>query len=189
MEMGIFFQPWVGKEYDNSKRKILILGESHYNDVPETEDFTKTVVERYVSGNWNHRFFTSISRVISGLSAWETRFKRAEIWSPLSFYNYIQQYVAKDSRLGYCPNKVAKYHDAFEELLETYSPDFILVFSKRLWNDMLEGEPMEVHSAGIPLRKYKHSKGFSIGVQFNHPSGRGFNTHETYHKLQVLLNS
>ena len=98
MSNKLYFKPWVGENYNASNPKIMVVGESHYNDAPVSESFTIEVVDEYVSGRWNHRFFTGISRVISGLSAWETHSKREQIWQNLAFYNYCLLYTSPSPR-------------------------------------------------------------------------------------------
>jgi hypothetical protein len=186
---NIRFDPWLGDGFSASAHKILILGESHYNDAEpnENQNFTDFVVKRFVSGAWNHRFFTGISRVLSGLSAWETRSARKDIWQHLAFYNYIQEIVAKECRLGYSREKVIAYHAAFKEVIEQLAPHYVLVFSKRLWLDMEQGKPLNVSSFSHPLRMYEHSRGRTIAIPFCHPSGRGFKAQEEHNKLQAVI--
>src|SRR5690625_6892224 len=67
------FRPWIGPQYarpDNIfKRRILVLGESHYGPYgTEHPDDTINTVQLFTQGGARHAFFTKIAKVLLGLN-------------------------------------------------------------------------------------------------------------------------
>ena len=120
--------PWVGSGYKDSTRKILLLGDSHYEYEGEPySEYTQDIIkywcfERKQPG----RFFTGIIWVLFGNSE-----NLEDKFSKVAFYNYVQKLMPA-SRIR--PSK-ADYEAAqkpFIEVVEKLSPDLILTFG----NDM-----------------------------------------------------
>jgi len=78
MSTHIHFQPWVGKNYGHGPReRILVLGESHYSELRRGVNFTRSLFDDYIRGEWNNPFWTKIGQAISGQSRWQM--DRAEV--------------------------------------------------------------------------------------------------------------
>ena len=93
----VTFYPWVGEQYGRASRfgiRLSLLGESHYDDDPESSDcdFTQEVVQE-----WGQRrrakFFTVIAKVLHGSADWIDDDARSEIWEHVAFYNFAQSVV------------------------------------------------------------------------------------------------
>lgn len=175
---SIKIHPWQGAKFSSSQKRILFIGESHYQSTLTSDldpEFTQKVVDSYISGNWNHRFFTGISRIASGLEARETWNKRTEIWENIAFYNYIQEIVGNDSRMGFYPDKVKKSEAAFFELLKSLKATHAVILSKRLWTLMPNG--ISEHVRDERLYQYGDAD-HCLALGLRHPSGRAFKAME-----------
>lgn len=100
---GLTWRPWIGPRVPDAalSERLLIVGESHYtNEVEDesaarkirelTEDrnYTRDVVEECpVNLEWRNPTLENIERFILG----GTARNRAELWSDLSFYNFVQR--------------------------------------------------------------------------------------------------
>jgi hypothetical protein len=165
------FHPWIGQRYQDCAPwgfRAMVLGESHYDtDGAEPADFTNTVVRRVVNcqdKRYRTRLFTKTARLF--LWAAEERTADREecraFWQNVLFYNFIQQYVAKEPRIR--PTK-AMWEDsantnAFEEVVHAHRPDLILVLGKEL-------------SLHLQTCRAKLRKGISF-VEIHHPQSRGW---------------
>ena len=154
---NINFKPWVGDNYLSTGyqgKRILVLGESHYcikelsvggrcypackrNQMEDacfsqTHDVVYEAIYDY-RGEPYQQTFLCFERAVVGkvLSQQE----REEFWQSVMFYNYIQ-YSQDGPRKAPLPEHWADSEKAFVELLETYSPDYIIVWGVRLFNGL-----------------------------------------------------
>ena len=97
--------PWIGKEYFDSERRILIVGESHYliddKEHPEkTEknkeeanrpDFTRNVIQtKCIDVSGEVPTFDNLNRCLFGKKNPKKKV-RTEMWKQLAFYNFVQR--------------------------------------------------------------------------------------------------
>ena len=96
---GLNWLPWVGKEYFDSERRILIVGESHYLTGSEKnlqevsqQDFTRNVIQTKCIDDKEkpQPTFDNLARCLFGDEIME-REKRIEVWKHLAFYNFVQR--------------------------------------------------------------------------------------------------
>lgn len=154
---NINFKPWVGKNYQSTGyhgKRILVLGESHYCQKELSEGgrcypfckrelmndacFSQThdVVDEAVYGYSGQRYlqaFVCFERAVTGRVL--TNEERKEFWESVMFYNYIQ-YAQSGPRMAPQSEHWAKSEKAFVELLETYKPDYIIVWGVRLYDGL-----------------------------------------------------
>lgn len=137
------FHPWVGNNYKNEDKRLLILGESHYG-VKESEctdddkkKFTNTLIKNYCLGDYkgrSKRYWTNIMQSVKGKL--HNEIDKTEFWSEVSFYNYIQKFVGETPKTAPTPEMWKEAEEPFFEVLEFLQPKHILVLSKRLWQQM-----------------------------------------------------
>ena len=82
--LGVTFHPWVGAHYGRESRfrvRLLLLGESHYDEDPELSDcaFTQAVVREW-GQEQRASFFTVIAKVLRGNAGGIDDAARSEIW-------------------------------------------------------------------------------------------------------------
>ena len=156
---NINFRPWVGKRYFKGGykgKKILVLGESHYckeelseqgrccpscieekmhsECFSQTEDNIADYLE-YYTGVGFQQTYLCFERAIEGKEL--TIEEREEFWQGVIFYNYIQyslcsarqQLLLEDAQWKKC-------EVCFREILETYMPDYIIVWGDRLYESL-----------------------------------------------------
>ncbi len=150
---NVFFYPRIGKNYEMTGFngiKLLILGESHYCDQKceicskqsnnDCSGFTIEVLNRYFEykkGNAEHenwmRTFTRFTNILLG----EQVDNKAvmDFWDSVIFYNYVQS-STEEPRTPPTNQQFIESKDAFIEVLEEYKPDLILVWGKRLWENL-----------------------------------------------------
>ena len=131
------FLPWVGKNYNSQKKRLMILGESLYGfqDVKKwLSSATEYTLKKVVKGEIKLRFFTTITKIALD----KTEVNAAEIkefWNRVMFYEYIPESLGKQ---GNRPNKeqFKNGYKPFIKVLDKYKPDYILVCGLQLWNNI-----------------------------------------------------
>lgn len=136
----VHFLPWVGNNYAkgiNSKR-VMVLGESHYcadksEAVPE---LTRQIIRDLFAGSEHEGYkntYTKFERALAGkpLSIAE----KEQVWNSVVFYNYVQTPIS-EARTAPTAQEFASSEDAFFEVLNTYKPDCIVAWGKRLYNHL-----------------------------------------------------
>lgn len=138
------FKPWIGEKYLKSGfqgKKVLVLGESHYLDKEShlkfpVNEFTRACIgaqigENLGDGVWTHKYFTRIAATF--INKLPNQKGKKEFWESVIFYNFIQEFLP---RSGMPPTNQMFFDGVipFQMLLSEYKPDFIFVFSYRLWN-------------------------------------------------------
>ena len=155
----IFFEPWVGKNYNNGylNKKILILGESHYCEgygkCNGCENFSKNkkcynTIEgvesflRYQDGIPNsHTHYMNTYTKFTNFFIFDWKdndFDSKEVkkfFDSVIFYNYVQEAVSSPDEP---PTKqmFQNSENGFFEVLRKYNPDIIIVWGGRLWNNL-----------------------------------------------------
>ena len=99
---GRVFDPWIGPLYDreglleHGGLRLLLVGESHYG-TPGTErsGFTEEVVRR-LALNGGHRFFTTVTRAVTG-DRRAGAAQRRDLFERIAFVNCVQAFAAESS--------------------------------------------------------------------------------------------
>lgn len=151
MIKGINFQPWISANYFNGSgkyNKLLILGESHYNEEDDCEEqkdyeennqieevkyienkFTSAVIQDFLDDKNNIAFYRNLGLLFNPED-------KKEIWREVAFANAIQNPLKNaDSQPTSQDIETAK--TSFWLLLQDLNPDKILVCSKRMWNNWI----------------------------------------------------
>lgn len=155
------FLPWVGNKYNLGLRiedesivfgtkekpgkKVLVLGESFYTD--NKDDVDSNVMEQVM--NWyfdpNIEFegwmntYTKFIRAFFGKTIYRNESK--EFWNSFIMYNYVQEPL-RGTRLSPTTAQFDKSQEAFFSVLRKYKPDYVIVWGKRLYNNLpKEGKP------------------------------------------------
>ena len=92
--------PWIGKDYFNSNKRLLIIGESHYSDGSSEEaflqnknlaaknDFTRnTILQTQIQKAYEHKPLKNLFSALFGGS----KIDETKVWSQLAYYNFIQR--------------------------------------------------------------------------------------------------
>ncbi len=175
-----FFEPYVGTEYEGGLtkgRKLLIIGESHYNE-PGCEECgeqaTREVVASYLNGT-PAKFFDYVESAASGN---RLALARNEFWQKVAFANFVQRPMATASHRPTDDH----WRDGIEPFWQTVTelkPDLVFMFTSA-WSNWLPslapgGDPERTGPIGNdPTWIWSYALGDRdvLIARFNHPSAR-----------------
>ncbi|MDI9604169.1 MAG: hypothetical protein QM305_02385 [Bacteroidota bacterium] len=194
------FKPWVGKSYTQGidGKRVMALGESHYCATPKdaVADLTSNVVNYYLSQEREHEgWMNTYTRFASALMSgkMQSRAERLEVWNKILFYNYVQVPISA-TRVAPTSEQFATGEKPFFELLEQYKPHRILVWGKRLYNNLPQ-QGDELPGIELPNGKSIEVWGYSLPdgsvvklLPITHPSAPTFSPSEWYPIIQYFIN-
>jgi len=172
----IFFKPWIGKYYEKGihGKRILILGESHYDCYEETS--TIECINIQLKGKETWRFFTNIT--ITFLNKHPSLEDKYNFWHSVGFYNYIQESVGDGPRERPTKEMWDNAQSGFKELLQIYKPQAVIVLGYQLWENL---PPEEIQGPFIEFSEQKETAIYQIDAGSQalayailHPSSGGF---------------
>ena len=141
MMKNVRFAPWVGSAYTMGieGKRMMALGESHYcaNPCDADSGMTNRIIRLLFEPDREHEGFmntyTKFERALAGkpLSLAE----KEQWWNRILFYNYVQSPIS-GPRKEPTRQEFADSEAAFFEVLETYRPDGVLVWGKRLYDNL-----------------------------------------------------
>ncbi len=188
---NVFFQPFVGKDYANGGifgKRVMVLGESHYCDEGcvdcgncsrhrECMGFTQNVVQTYLEQDGGHEnWMNTFLKFERSLVGHETDQKETEkIWNSVIFFNYLQVAMGGPREAG-TADQYRQAGLAFFEMLEKFLPEYVVVWGKRLWNNLpgdqwQDGEDVVVDGYATATGSYVLRGGKRVKVMaVNHPS-------------------
>jgi len=191
MMKNVIFTPWVGKNYSKfgyKKKKILILGESHYCHCCEENLGKKCWATKKKKCNEREYHINLFLNNINGKeesTPWFRTYKKFtnifvnsnniedinNFWNSIIFYNYVQTRIERPRKKP-TPEMFKNSVKPFFEILKEYKPGVIIVWGKRLWDKL----PKECFSHGKNI--FTKPSGFYKNIPtyyINHPSS-SFNT-------------
>jgi len=175
------FEPWVGSDWGKPEntlggKKVLILGESHYNNEDEwtnrcDPDATRNVIRTYALQG-RHAFFSKLLHVLGGKPRWSlTQSEVDAFWQSVAFYNFVPVFVGNDNRIAPNTEMFTSGVAPFRAVLAELEPEHIIVCGYRLWSALLVSMKNSVqtnldgHGAieGVPALRMQHpSTGFAM---------------------------
>ena len=200
---SMFYFPYVGKDYEQGYRdgtKLLILGESFYNQVEDRNGAT-CVLGSHVCREPIGPFYTGVEQMVTGGKIdGEERWK---FWVRVAFTNLIQKSLdgARDKPTDKDWQIARK---ASVEIINLTKPDLVFVFSKQAFNAMADSEEFpgskyvdaidatdspkgpSKYEAYLYKVKYKPGNRYLLAGRFNHPAHPVF-PYEKWHKWAEAL--
>ena len=191
MMKNVFFTPWVGKLYFEKRynnKKILILGESHHCGYcadcknPKDCNLTIVVIGDYLNyKNGNAQFekwmgaFTKFTNIFFGKNCDVETLNN--FWNSIIFYNYVQKPI-NEPRIEPTKQMFNDSENAFFEILNEYDPDIIIVWGKRLWDNLPHngywGEKCILDDQGGKFYYYTSKSKDIPAYRIDHPSTPSF---------------
>lgn len=137
---GYAFKPWAPEGADWAGLRLLIVGESHYDEglkysPSEQWEHTHYVVRRYgAEAHETTAFFRRITQTfIDGASGEPDEDYRA-FWRRACFCNYVQEFVPDTPGKNKVSREMIRSSGpAFHEMLDDLRPDAVLVMSAAIW--------------------------------------------------------
>ena len=187
------FLPWVGEYYGDNSRfglSLLILGESHYGNENELDrEFTRRLTQEYVDGDWSHAFWTEIGMMVLGFD--KDQFDRRDFWEHVAFYNYVQSTAGSGARQAPSSKQFSESESAFFQVLESLTPDLVIMLGKRLWNSAPSigrvGESIVIKEKKGLVWFYPISNGEVMTLAVNHPASFGFDPHSWHSVIKSAI--
>lgn len=155
MEVNMFKGVFIGKNATKQTKRILILGESHYEENGKIED-TKSVI-KYIclDGNLKDgRFFENVLRTFG----YETTPKqRTEFWNKVYFGNYVEELCGKGIN-NTAEDKIKrnreKYNNSLFDFINKNQIDIVFCFSRLVSNNLPDINKNEKESYPITGKFY-----------------------------------
>ena len=206
---GVKFLPFVGDNYEhgisfdkdgnlvlgtkeNPGKKVLVLGESHYCDEElsdeELSSFTREVLDCYLNSEERYRWMSTFVKFERALSNTVTNVEDSKsIWNHLIFYNYLQL-LLRGARMAGDSEDYEEAKTPFFAILKQYQPDYIIVWGRRLFDNLpyengVEGKCMPI--ININSWSYKIGDKMIKVLPIYHPSV-GFSW-DYWHKIIVVF--
>lgn len=136
-----FFKPWIGKDYYKGylKRRILVLGESHYCALPNdaVPDLTINIIKDLLDPDSPSEPYKNTYRKFEHALAGHRleNAERVQLWNKIAFYNYVQ-YPLLGPRKAPERTEFKDSVEPFFEVLGDLSPDVVIVWGQRLYNNL-----------------------------------------------------
>lgn len=194
---GVNFLPWVGNDYKCgfSNKRLLLLGESHYNAWDEQEHqlgsaFTRECVKAVVSRDANSsNFWRYLEQALLGEerdNGWAASGGSA-FWNKLAFYNFIQSPISGGPRCRPSWDMFRASHRAFRAVLEAIRPERVLVCGKGLWEGMEEVAADEDY-ASDDVQAYRLNDGTRVWCLATvHPSSGRYSWRRIHDKVVAFI--
>ena len=126
-------------------KRVLVLGESHYCANPETEavpEITRSIIADIInpSAEWEayKNTYTKFAKSLVGCIGDLDSETKAKAWHHVVFYNYVQVAMS-GARVSPRSEDFRKSETAFFEVLELYTPDIVIAWGQRLYNNLPQG--------------------------------------------------
>jgi hypothetical protein len=161
--------PWCGPQYEIgiNRERIAIVGYSHWSDEEDSDECTKDVVSRVITGEYaDIQFFYQI-RTYFGFESNE------EFWNRVLFFNYLPDSVGSGDqrfRTG-AVGQIERAKARFARIIGERRPHKMLVFTKKGW-ETLPSTREEQAGNSLPLGA-EFPRGFSWGT---YQAGGGHHT-------------
>jgi len=177
----IVFEPWVGDNYAKGiqGKKVLVLGESHYDEgFNQGDRLTEFVVRRHIERvGKQYAFWTNIAKTFVG-PAYADKADRVSFWESVAFYNYVQEFVGDGPRQRPTKRHFQESWPEFSSVIEELRPDLVVALGFGLWDSLqpLLATPVAVAAPAYHKREcagcWLQQGGRSVLVGYiKHPSG------------------
>ena len=200
---NVKFIPWVGPEYEYGIRgfdnnghiiygtkenpgiKVAVLGDSHYcaNQSeavkPITNPVIKDLLQKESEFEQYKNTYTKFIKSFTGYIDEFTNDSKIEAWHHILFYNYVQEAMERP-RQSPSEKQFSEAQIPFFEILEKNSPDVIIVWGKRLYNNLpqcgkqypdLDLTPDLGNGCSMEIWAYEVKGKWIPIIAINHPSG------------------
>lgn len=134
------FDPWIGPNYCHSTPKLLVLGESRFDEEEWTD---KKIIEDKIEGS-PHKTFTNFVQAALGLHHTHDDYNAQAFWKRVIFYNYNTSVFPGHPRVPLdwetrCDPQNGK---VLRDVLFEYKPTHVVVWGACNWESLdVAGSP------------------------------------------------
>lgn len=178
------FDPWIGPEYKKVPLKLLVLGESRYDEEFTDRRVIQTQISRGFPGG-QRRTFTNFERAVLGQEHSEA--ERQGFWRRVIFYNYnLSIFPGKPRvRVEYKRRENPRNSMILQRMLTEFKPTHAIVWGKTNWDSIDTGPNWE--DGAIPGSGVATVDSHAILFMFvRHPSS-GFSSEYWHPVLMQFL--
>ena len=128
------FDPWIGKSYPQSHSKILILGESRYDEV-----YTDRKIIKEMIGGGRNRTYTNFVQAVVAKRYWEKGYDAPAFWNRVIFYNYNTTFYPGEPRVApeWKERMDTQNQRMLRKMLERYKPTHCIVWGIGNWDSIV----------------------------------------------------
>ncbi|MGD0945822.1 MAG: hypothetical protein ABSA52_00210 [Candidatus Binatia bacterium] len=168
------FKPWVGDLYYISHPKLLILGESRWD-----EEFTDTKIIEFQIDGGHFRAHTNFVQAVLGKRHWEEGYDPIAFGRKSIFYNYNTSFYPGRARIPpeHGERAEAQNPRMLRKMLEMYKPTHCIVWGIANWRSVaVEGakwgpdQAMPGLADGWPYRRITIGSHTTLFSHVKHPS-------------------
>jgi hypothetical protein len=124
------FDPWIGKSYAMSYPKLLVLGESRYD-----EEYTdREIIEGLIQGDFLKQTFTNFVQAVLAKRHWEEGYDPAAFWQRTIFYNYLTNFFPGEPRVPPTQREDNQNQRMLKNMLQKYNPTHCVVWGFANWD-------------------------------------------------------
>ena len=184
------FEPWVGSQYTASEIRLLVIGESRYD-----EEFTdRQIIQERIDGN-RHRTFTNFVQAATGIRHWELDYDEPGFWKRVVFFNYNTIFFPGEARipLPWDERMKAENGRLLREVLQEWKPSHAVAWGSANWESLVvEGMewPATASIPGYATEPYCALPIDGVTTLFArifHPSLQGFSYERWHPMLKAFL--
>jgi hypothetical protein len=130
--------PWIGPEYKHATLKLLVLGESRYDEDFTDHKIIKCQIDDDFTGG-QRRTFTNFELAILARGYSET--DRTTFWRRTIFYNYNLSFFPGKPRvhLKYEEREKLKNGEVLQKMLTKFRPTHAIVWGKTNFDSIVTG--------------------------------------------------
>lgn len=177
--------PWVGKDYEKSNPKVLILGLSVYGG-RSRKNRIQDMIESVKENEWTHSFFTKVLNTFNDEDHWleinndEYYLDRNTFWNSMAFYEYLL-HVFKKAKDAIDKKYYEEAKEPFIEVVQVLKPDIILCMGYSTYDNLPEMgkyfKTYNLENEELEVWEYSFASKRTFALRIKHPSnGRGFNS-------------
>ena len=186
-----YFEPWHGPQYGKSKPRLLVIGESRYD-----EAFTdKQIIQERVNGQ-RHRTYTNFVQAAIGTRHWDQGYDEPAFWNGVVFYNYNTKFLPGKARepLSWNERMNNQNPQMLREVLREWKPTHAVAWGKCNWDSLrVEGaewtgmQPIPGTVTDEPYRAVTVDGFATLFARVWHPSWQGFSYKRWAPMLKAFL--
>jgi hypothetical protein len=121
------FDVWVGRDFEASPSRLLLLGRSWWG----ADEALLTFIPRWISGTEPDQSFSCLFHACTGVpSAAASAAQRDAFWSSFAFYNFVQGSVGATAKAKPSRDDLERSASAFQGLMSFLKPRAVLILGK-----------------------------------------------------------